>query len=85
MKSGIYGHTQAMAATCVSLAAAMVTPAGKPTAVALLIAAHGISDRRACKPVGCCRMTIRYQMTRPRCTDVRQRMREIAQSAVALA
>ena len=34
----------------------MVTPAGKRKAVAHLVDAHGMSERRACKAIGCCRM-----------------------------
>jgi putative transposase len=41
--------------------------------------AHGMSERRACKAIGCCRMTIRYQTTRADDADLRQRMRAIAQ------
>ena len=42
----------------------MVTPAGKRKAVAHLVDAHGMSERRACKAIGCCRMTMRYRTTR---------------------
>lgn len=42
----------------------MVTPAAKRKAVAHLLDAHGMSERRACKAIGCCRMTMRYQTTR---------------------
>jgi putative transposase len=41
--------------------------------------AHGMSERRACKAIGCCRMTIRYQTTRADDAALRQRMRAIAQ------
>lgn len=37
-----------------------------------------MSERRACKAIGCCRMTIRYQSTRPDDTVLRERMRTIA-------
>jgi len=40
------------------------TPAAKRRAVAHLMNAHGMSEQRACKAIGCCRMTIRYQTTR---------------------
>ena len=42
----------------------MVTAAAKRKAVAHLVDAHGMSERRACKAIGCCRMTMRYQTTR---------------------
>jgi putative transposase len=38
-----------------------------------------MSERRACKAIGCCRMTMRYQATRADDTSLRQRMRAIAQ------
>jgi len=52
----------------------MVTPAAERTAVAHLVADHGMSERRACKAIGCSRMTVRYQSTRPDDTDLRERM-----------
>ena len=57
----------------------MVTPAGKRKAVAHLRAAFGMSERRACKAIGCCRVTIRYETTRMDDAGLRQRMRAIAQ------
>src|ERR1700687_5574692 len=57
----------------------MVTPAGKRKAVAHLVEAHGMSERRACKAIGCCRMTMRYQTTRADDAGIRQRMKAIAQ------
>jgi len=56
----------------------MVTPAAERRAVAHLVEKHGMSERRACKAIGCCRMTIRYQSTRPDDTALRERMRTIA-------
>ncbi|WP_246755780.1 IS3 family transposase [Bradyrhizobium sp. CCBAU 53338] len=56
----------------------MVTPAAKRKAVAHLVDAHGMSERRACKAIGCCRMTMRYRTTRADDAGVRQRMRAIA-------
>ena len=38
-----------------------------------------MSERRACKAIGCCRMTMRYRTTRADDADLRQRMRAIAQ------
>jgi putative transposase len=57
----------------------VVTPAGKRKAVAHLRDAFGMSERRACKAIGCCRMTMRYQTTRADDAGLRQRMRTIAQ------
>lgn len=37
-----------------------------------------MSERRACKAIGCCRMTIRYQSIRPDDTALRERMHAIA-------
>ncbi len=57
----------------------MVTPAAKRKAVTHLRGAFGMSERRACKAIGCCRMTMRYQTTRADEAGLRQRMRAIAQ------
>ena len=56
----------------------MVTPAAERKAVAHLVEKHGMSERRACKAIGCCRMTIRYQSSRPDDAVLRERMRTIA-------
>ena len=56
----------------------MVTPAGERKAVAHLREAFGMSERRACKAIGCCRMTIRYKTTRADDAALRQRMKAIA-------
>jgi putative transposase len=37
-----------------------------------------MSERRACKAIGCCRMTVRYESTRPGDRDLRERMKAIA-------
>ena len=37
-----------------------------------------MSERRACKAIGCCRMTIRYKSTRPDDRDLREQMKAIA-------
>lgn len=37
-----------------------------------------MSERRACKAIGCCRMTVRYESTRPDDRDLRERMKAIA-------
>ena len=57
----------------------MVTPAAKRKAVARLKYAFGMSERRACKAIGCCRMTVRYASTRPDDGSLRARMKAIAQ------
>ena len=56
-----------------------MTPAAKRKAVARLKDAFGMSERRACKAIGCCRMTVRYEATRPDDREVRERMKAIAQ------
>jgi len=57
----------------------VVTPAAKRKAVARLKDAFGMSERRACKAIGCCRMTARYETSRPDDGEVRERMKVIAQ------
>jgi putative transposase len=39
---------------------------------------HEMSERRACKAIGCCRMTIRYQSTRSEDSVLRERMIALA-------
>ena len=56
----------------------MVTPAEKRSAVAHLVAVHGMSERRACKATGFCRMTVRYRTTRPDDRVLRERLTELA-------
>ena len=56
----------------------MVTPAAERKAVAHLVEKHGMSERRACKAIGCCRMTMRYETVRPDDAALRERMRAIA-------
>ncbi|SFK90447.1 putative transposase [Methylocapsa palsarum] len=56
----------------------MVTPAAKRKAVAHLMSLHGMSERRACKAIGSCRMTMRYQTTRVDDVALRERMKAIA-------
>ena len=56
----------------------MVTPAAERKAVAHLMDAHGMSERRACKTIGSCRMTMRYQTIRTDDGELRQRMKAIA-------
>ena len=56
----------------------MVTPAAERKAVAHLRAAFEMSERRACKAIGCCRMSMRYKTTRADDAALRQRMKAIA-------
>jgi putative transposase len=56
----------------------VVMPAAERRAVAHLKEAFGMSERRPCKAIGCCRMTIRYESTRPDDRDLRERMKAIA-------
>jgi putative transposase len=56
----------------------MVTPAAERKAVAHLVANHGMSERRACKTIGMCRMTMRYETVRADDAALRERMRAIA-------
>jgi hypothetical protein len=46
----------------------VVTPAAKRLAVAHLVAGHGMSERRACRMIGCCRMTMRLMRRSVRTT-----------------
>src|SRR6266545_4628791 len=43
----------------------MVTPAAKREAVAHVRSAFELSERRACRMIGCVRMTVRYRSRRP--------------------
>jgi putative transposase len=56
----------------------VVTPAAERRAVARLMDAHGMSERRACKATGFCRMTVRYRTTRVDDASLRERMKAIA-------
>jgi len=56
----------------------MVTPAAERQAVAHLVTSHGMSERRACKAIGTCRMTIRYKTVRADDAALRERMKAIA-------
>ena len=55
-----------------------MTPAARRKAVVHLMERHEMSERRACKAIGCCRMTIRYQSTRPPDSGLRERMVALA-------
>lgn len=56
----------------------MVTPAGKREAVAHLKGAHGMSERRARKAIGCDRLMVRYQSRRPDDPCLRERLLALA-------
>ena len=56
----------------------MVTPVAEREAVAHLRAEHGMSERRACQLLQCCRMTMRYASVKPDDTTLRDRMKAIA-------
>ena len=56
----------------------MVTPAAEREAVALLRNEHEMSERRACKLLQCCRMTVRYVSVRADDAILRDRVKAIA-------
>jgi putative transposase len=56
----------------------MVTPAEKREAVAHLQVGHEMSERRACRVIGCVRMTIRYRSRRPDDPKLRERLVTLA-------
>lgn len=57
----------------------MVTPAAKREAVAHLRSAFDMSERRACRVVGCVRMTVRYRSRKGDDAALRARLRALAQ------
>ena len=56
----------------------MVTPAAKREAVAHLRSAFDMSERRACRTIGCVRMTVGYRCHRPDDAELRARLRSLA-------
>jgi putative transposase len=56
----------------------MVTPAVKREAVAHLVTAHEMSERRACRVIGAERMTVRYRSRRPDDPKLRERLVALA-------
>jgi len=56
----------------------MVTPAARREAIAHLRNAQGMSERRACKLIGCDRMMVRYRSQRPDDPALRERLRALA-------
>lgn len=57
----------------------MVTPAAKREAVAHLRSTHEMSERRACRLIGCERMMVRYRSRRVDDLQLRERLRTLAQ------
>ena len=55
------------------------TPAAKRQAVAHLVASHEMSERRACRVIGCRRMTMRYEVVRRDNPLLREWLKELAQ------
>ena len=56
----------------------MVTPAARREAVAHLKVGHEMSERRACRVIGCQRMTVRYRRRRPDDPRLRERLVALA-------
>ena len=56
----------------------MVGPAAKREAVTHLKTVMGLSERRACQIISADRKTIRYRSNRPVETELRARLRELA-------
>ena len=56
----------------------MVTPAAEREAVAHLRTAFEMSERRACKTIGCCRMTVRHKKSRGDDGALRERIKALA-------
>ena len=56
----------------------MVTPAARREAIAHLRNAQGMSERRACKLIGCDRMMVRHRSQRPDDPALRERLRALA-------
>lgn len=55
-----------------------MTPAAKRQAVAHLLASHEMSERQACRVIGCCRMTMRYEVVRHDDPELRERLKALA-------
>ncbi|MBA9035889.1 hypothetical protein HNR29_006474 [Rhizobium leguminosarum] len=55
-----------------------MTPAARQKAVAHLMDHHQMSERRACKAFGFCRMTIRYETSRGDDHGLRECMKALA-------
>jgi putative transposase len=57
----------------------VVTPAASRQAAAYLRSAHGMSERRACRFIGCDRASIRYRPICPDDFELRERLKALAQ------
>ena len=57
----------------------MVTPAAHREAAAYLQSTYEMRERRACRVLGVDRMSVRYQATRAPDTELRDRLRALAQ------
>ena len=53
-------------------------PAAKRQAVAHLVECHGMSERRACRVIGCRRITKRYEVVRQDDSVLRERLKQLA-------
>lgn len=58
----------------------MVTPDAKRQAVAHLVTSHKMRERRACRVIGFCRMTIRYEFARQDDPLLRERLKDLAKA-----
>ncbi len=58
----------------------VAAPAAKRQAVAHLVASHKISERRACRVIDCCRMTMRYEVIHQDDPVLRERLKELAKA-----
>src|SRR3974377_2538706 len=56
----------------------MVTPAASREAFSHVRSAVELSERRACRMIGCVRMTVRYCPRRPPDTKLRERLKALA-------
>lgn len=56
----------------------MVTPSAKRQAIAQLVTSHKMSERRACRVIGCCRMSVRYKTIRQDDPVLRDRLNALA-------
>jgi putative transposase len=56
----------------------VVTPPAKREAVAYVLQAHGVSERRACRALGIERALVRYRFTRSLDAALRERLRSLA-------
>ena len=62
-----------------------MTPAASRQVAAYLRSAHGMSERRACRVMGCDRASIRYRPKRPDDAELRERLKALAQAAQSAA